>query len=62
MVTQHDNRACQLLSRRTEIDRERELNTLCTMLLNEKTKLEKMKSALAHTSSNNIILLTLYCR
>ncbi|XP_065887330.1 ras GTPase-activating protein 3-like [Dysidea avara] len=36
--------ACQLLSRRTEIDQERELNTLCTMLFSEKSKLEKMKS------------------
>ena len=35
-----------MLSRRTEIDQERELNTLCTMLFNEKAKLERMKSTL----------------
>lgn len=35
-----------MLGRRNEIDRERELNTLYTMIANEKEKLEKMKSTL----------------
>ena len=42
-----------MLGRRNEIDRERELNTLYTMIASEKEKLHKMKGAL--------ITITLWC-
>lgn len=35
-----------MLGRRNEIDRERELNTLYTMIANEKEKLQKLKGIL----------------
>ena len=35
-----------MLGRRNEIDRERELNTLYTMIANEKEKLQKLKGTL----------------
>lgn len=35
-----------MLGRRNEIDRERELNTLYTMIANEKEKLQSMKGTL----------------
>ena len=37
-----------MLGRRNEIDRERELNTLYSMIANEKGKLEKLKGIWLH--------------